>query len=56
MPGSITALEERLDSLGMGKIATIMGVTCHGQDNRWERTEMAYRVLVYGEGERAESA
>ncbi|MGI6143940.1 MAG: 2,3-bisphosphoglycerate-independent phosphoglycerate mutase [bacterium] len=53
----ITALEERLDSLGMGKIATIMGrYYAMDRDNRWERTEMAYRALVYGEGERAESA
>ena len=53
----ITALEEKLAALGIGEIATVMGrYYAMDRDNRWERTERAYRAMVYGEGERAARA
>jgi len=53
----ITALEEKMASLGVGQIATVMGrYYAMDRDNRWDRTEKAYRAMVYGEGERAASA
>ncbi len=43
-----------MDELGVGKIATIQGrYYAMDRDNRWERTEKAYRAMVYGEGEKA---
>jgi 2,3-bisphosphoglycerate-independent phosphoglycerate mutase len=40
--------------LGVGQVATVSG-RYYGmdRDNRWERTELAYRAMVYGEGEKA---
>jgi 2,3-bisphosphoglycerate-independent phosphoglycerate mutase len=43
-----------MGELGVGKIATIQGrYYAMDRDNRWDRTEKAYRAMVYGEGERA---
>ena len=47
----IDALNEKLEEIGCGKLATVMG-RFYGmdRDNRWERVEKAYAALVYGEG------
>lgn len=53
----LLALEEVLTRLGKGEIATISGrYWAMDRDKRWERTEKAWRALVLGEGERAQSA
>ncbi|MBQ1506874.1 MAG: 2,3-bisphosphoglycerate-independent phosphoglycerate mutase, partial [Ruminococcus sp.] len=46
---------DKLDEIGVGKIATVMGrYYAMDRDNRWERVEKAYAAMVYGEGETAE--
>lgn len=53
----ILRLEQKLQGLGMGNIATISGrYYAMDRDNRWERVEKAYRALVCGEGEKAPGA
>ncbi|MCT4595813.1 MAG: 2,3-bisphosphoglycerate-independent phosphoglycerate mutase [Anaeromicrobium sp.] len=48
----ISQLEEKLEEIGIGEIATISGrFYAMDRDNRWERVEMAYNALVLGEGE-----
>lgn len=55
--GYIEELEEKIKEIGVGKIATVMGrYYAMDRDNRWDRTEKAYRAIVYGEGIAAESA
>jgi len=50
------ALTKKMDELGVGKIATVMGrYYVMDRDNRWDRVEKAYRALVMGEGETAEN-
>ena len=50
----ICALEEKISELQVGATATIAGrYYTMDRDRRWERTELAYRALVYGEGEMA---
>ncbi|SFU88095.1 2,3-bisphosphoglycerate-independent phosphoglycerate mutase [Alicyclobacillus macrosporangiidus] len=50
----IERLMAEMENLGTGRIATIQGrYYAMDRDNRWERTEKAYRAMVYGEGERA---
>lgn len=47
-------LQEQMDDIGVGKIASVIGrYYAMDRDNRWERTEKAYRLLVYGEGNEA---
>jgi 2,3-bisphosphoglycerate-independent phosphoglycerate mutase len=48
-------LQAQMVRLGVGGIATVMG-RYYGmdRDNRWERTEKAYRALTAGDGARAE--
>jgi len=43
----------KMDEIGLGKVATLGG-RYYGmdRDRRWERTEKAYRAIVYGEGEK----
>lgn len=54
--GYMAALEERMASLGVGRVATVSGrYWAMDRDRRWERTEKAYRALVVGEGEWAAS-
>jgi len=44
-------LEEKTRSCGLGKVSTISGrYYTMDRDRRWERTEMAYRALVQGQG------
>lgn len=47
----IDSLNAKLDEIGCGKLATVMG-RFYGmdRDNRWERVGKAYAALVYGEG------
>ncbi|MBK1641805.1 phosphoglycerate mutase (2,3-diphosphoglycerate-independent) [Chromatium okenii] len=52
----LPALETALAAAG-GQIATVSGrYYAMDRDNRWERTELAWRALVDGEGRRAASA
>jgi 2,3-bisphosphoglycerate-independent phosphoglycerate mutase len=55
--GYLAQLVEKIDEIGVGKIATICG-RYYGmdRDNRWDRVEKAYRALVFGEGEYCDSA
>lgn len=44
-------LQDYCATEGVGTLATVCGrYYAMDRDNRWERTEMAYRGLVYGEG------
>ena len=48
---SIEALVRKCDELKAGKIATAMGrFYAMDRDNRWERVELAYNAMVFGEG------
>ena len=50
--GSIKALEAKFAELGNGCIATITGrFYAMDRDNRWDRVEKAYRLIVDGEAE-----
>lgn len=47
----IRDLQQKMDGLGVGKLATVQGrYYAMDRDRRWERTEKAYRAMVYGEG------
>ncbi len=53
----VEALEAKMQEIGVGKIATVMGrYYAMDRDNRWERVEKAYAAMVYGEGEKAANA
>lgn len=55
--GYIHELQKKLDELGCGNIATVMGrYYAMDRDNRFERVEKAYSALVYGEGVSAQDA
>ncbi|HEY8530023.1 MAG TPA: 2,3-bisphosphoglycerate-independent phosphoglycerate mutase [Paenibacillaceae bacterium] len=42
---------ERAREIGVGRIATVQGrYYAMDRDKRWDRTEKAYRAMVYGEG------
>jgi 2,3-bisphosphoglycerate-independent phosphoglycerate mutase len=44
-------LQGKLSELGIGRIATVQGrYYAMDRDRRWDRTEKAYRAMVYGEG------
>ena len=51
--GYLMELEEKLSEIGVGEIADISG-RYYGmdRDNRWEREEKAYNMLVLGEGKK----
>ncbi|MDK2855625.1 MAG: 2,3-bisphosphoglycerate-independent phosphoglycerate mutase [Bacillota bacterium] len=50
-------LEKKCAELSIGEIATISGrYYAMDRDRRWERTALAYRALVHGQGETAPSA
>ncbi|MCH8272553.1 MAG: 2,3-bisphosphoglycerate-independent phosphoglycerate mutase [Candidatus Marinimicrobia bacterium] len=52
----LSELEEKIDEIGVGVIATISGrYYAMDRDKRWDRTEEAYRAMVYGEGEKYSS-
>jgi 2,3-bisphosphoglycerate-independent phosphoglycerate mutase len=47
----IERLQQHIAKVGVGKIATVQGrYYAMDRDKRWERTEKAYRAMVYGEG------
>ncbi len=49
--GFVQALADKCAALGVGKIATVMGrYYAMDRDKRWERVQMAYDAMVYGEG------
>jgi len=55
--GFVQELEDKLQELGVGKIATVSGrYYAMDRDNRWERVEKAYRAMTAGVGETAASA
>ena len=52
----IKQLREKTESLGVGRIATLMGrYWAMDRDNRWERTEKAFRALRNAEGHKERS-
>lgn len=54
--GYIKELEERIKPTG-AKIATVVGrYYAMDRDKRWERTALAYRMMVHGEGENFHTA
>lgn len=47
----VSRLETELDRLGLGKVVTIVGrYFALDRDLRWERTEVAYKILTEGAG------
>ena len=51
----IKELYEKMQELGVGQIATVMGrYYAMDRDNRWDRVEKAYRAVAFGEGIQAE--
>ncbi|OPJ56435.1 2,3-bisphosphoglycerate-independent phosphoglycerate mutase [Alkalithermobacter paradoxus] len=53
----IAEIEEYMNEIGIGKIATVSGrYYSMDRDKRWERTELAYKAMVNGEGQTCESA
>ena len=49
--GFVQALSDKCAALGVGRIATVMGrYYAMDRDKRWERVQMAYDAMVYGEG------
>lgn len=49
---SIQALEQKLSSLGIGQIASLVGrYYAMDRDNRWERTQAAYDLLTQGKAD-----
>ena len=52
--GFMRELQEEIDKLGFGKIASISGrYYAMDRDNNWDRIEKAYDMLTLGTGERA---
>ena len=55
--GYLKGLQRYLDLEGAGAIASVVGrYYAMDRDNRWDRTEQAYRALVFREGTAFESA
>lgn len=49
--GYIEELLAKMKELGVGQLATVQGrYYAMDRDRRWDRTEKAYRAMVYGEG------
>ena len=47
----VEQLQAEIQKLGVGQIATVMGrYYAMDRDKRWERVQMAYDAMVYGEG------
>ena len=47
----IEQLQAKMKELGVGQLATVQGrYYAMDRDQRWERTEKAYRAMVYGDG------
>ena len=44
-------LQKGIDKVGVGRVATVIGrYYAMDRDNRWDRTELAYRAVVEGKG------
>jgi 2,3-bisphosphoglycerate-independent phosphoglycerate mutase len=44
-------LQKGIDEIGVGRVATVIGrYYAMDRDNRWDRTELAYRTIVEGKG------
>lgn len=44
-------LQEGIDQVGVGRVATVIGrYYAMDRDNRWDRTELAYRAVIEGTG------
>ncbi|MDF2065116.1 2,3-bisphosphoglycerate-independent phosphoglycerate mutase [Bacillus sp. Cr_A10] len=55
--GYVEEAEKQMKEIGVGKFASISGrYYAMDRDRRWERVDLAYRVLVDGVGRTAESA
>ena len=55
--GYVREVEEEMKEQGVGQIASIVGrYYAMDRDERWERTERAYRLLTLGEGDAYSSA
>ena len=53
----IKSLEDRMERLETGKIASVSGrYYAMDRDNRWERIQLAYDAMAYGQGLEYESA
>jgi 2,3-bisphosphoglycerate-independent phosphoglycerate mutase len=47
-------LQEGMDRMGLGRVATVIGrYYAMDRDKRWDRTELAYRAIMAGEGKAA---
>ena len=52
----VEQLEAKMKEIGIGEVASVMGrYYAMDRDNRWDRVEKAYKALVKGEGETAQS-
>jgi 2,3-bisphosphoglycerate-independent phosphoglycerate mutase len=55
--GYVKTVLAKMEELGVGEIATLSGrYYAMDRDNRWDRVELAYKALVNGEGNKADSA
>jgi 2,3-bisphosphoglycerate-independent phosphoglycerate mutase len=53
----VTALEEKMEELGVGRVASVAGrYYTMDRDRRWDRVEKAYKAMVHGEGVMAASS
>jgi len=53
----VKQIEARLRAIGVGRIASVSGrYWAMDRDNRWDRVERAYRMLVFGEGAKTPTA
>ena len=53
----VEEFEEKTQEIGVGKLASIIGrYYAMDRDNRWERIELAYNLLVNGDGQSFNSA
>ncbi len=50
----LAELEEKLATLGIGRVATVMGrYYAMDRDNRWDRVEQAWQAITLGQGQSA---
>ncbi|HEX2947694.1 MAG TPA: 2,3-bisphosphoglycerate-independent phosphoglycerate mutase [Clostridia bacterium] len=55
--GYVEELEAKLDEIGTGRIASVMGrYYAMDRDNRWERVKLAYDAMTLGQGLTASTA
>ena len=48
----VKELQQKLDEIGVGKIATVMGrYWAMDRDNLWDRVQKAYDAMVLGQGQ-----